>query len=385
MSALQENKQDYDTGKKFRLVVRSAEEAVRVIREKLGDKAKVISVRQLGGEGLKRFISSPKLEVIAQVQEEVIEQPEEPNQNNKQESTPPTNKTAKSHESKNAQGVDAGPNILATDSIENQSKPASQEAKENYQLLSKFGFDHSLLSDIQTWSVWGKLKDAPVGEMLKEITAGLSDRYRGVEEKETTEKIALLGAPGVGKTTTLCKFLAHEVFMNKTTPCVLKVENGIPNPDDALRIFCEVVGVTLYRETESLPEISKDRPLFLDFPGLSISEVDEWREAKDVLDLLNVKTRVLVVNGAYDRDIINKSIRNARHLNATHLAITHYDEISNSTKLWPVVLNSMLVPICVCDGQNVTGDFSTSVLNQLISKTFPKELYSKGFSTYQRI
>ena len=59
MSALQENKQDFDTGKKFRLVVRSAEEAVRVIREKLGDKAKVISVRQLGGEGLKRFISSP--------------------------------------------------------------------------------------------------------------------------------------------------------------------------------------------------------------------------------------------------------------------------------------------------------------------------------------
>ena len=110
--------------------------------------------------------------------------------------------------------------------------------------------------------------------------------------------------------------------------------NGIPNPDDALRIFCEVVGVTLYRETESLPEISKDRPLFLDFLGLSISEVDEWREAKDVLDLLNVKTRVLVVNGAYDRDIINKSIRNARHLNAAHLAITHYDEISNSTKLY---------------------------------------------------
>ena len=103
MSALQENKQDFDTGKKFRLVVRSAEEAVRVDTEKLGDKAKVISVRQLGGEGLKRFISSPKLEVIAQVQEEVIEQPEEPNQNNKQESTPPTNnKTAKSHESKNA-------------------------------------------------------------------------------------------------------------------------------------------------------------------------------------------------------------------------------------------------------------------------------------------
>ena len=70
MSTLVKTKTEDQSGKKFRLVVRSAEEAVRVIRDKLGDKAKVLSVRQVGGEGLKRFISSPKLEVIAQVVEE---------------------------------------------------------------------------------------------------------------------------------------------------------------------------------------------------------------------------------------------------------------------------------------------------------------------------
>ena len=65
MTILEQNT-DTESGKKFRLIVRSAE-AVRVIRDKLGDNAKVISVRQVGGEGLKRFISSPKLEVIAQI------------------------------------------------------------------------------------------------------------------------------------------------------------------------------------------------------------------------------------------------------------------------------------------------------------------------------
>ena len=70
MTSLPETSTDTQNGKKFRLVVRSAEEAVRVIRDKLGDKAKVLSVRQVGGEGLKRFISSPKLEVIAQVVED---------------------------------------------------------------------------------------------------------------------------------------------------------------------------------------------------------------------------------------------------------------------------------------------------------------------------
>ena len=199
------------------------------------------------------------------------------------------------------------------------------------------------------------------------------------------EKVALLGGPGVGKTTTLCKLLAHEVFMNKTSPCVLKIENGVPNPDDALRIFCEVVGVTLFRESESLPSVDNQNPLFLDFPGLGVSELEEWNEAGRVLDSLNVQTRILVVNGAYERDIINKYIRSAKNVNATHIAITHFDEMTNSTKLWPIIFNSNLSPVCICNGQNVTGDFSTSVLNQLIAKTFPEELYSKGFSSYQRV
>jgi flagellar biosynthesis GTPase FlhF len=173
--------------------------------------------------------------------------------------------------------------------------------------------------------------------------------------------------------------------MNKTTPSVLKIENGVPNPDDALRIFCEVVGVTLFRESESLPNIDQNNPLFLDFPGLGISEIDEWRNTNNVLDNLGVETRILVINGAYDKEIIYKSIRSARYVNASHIAITHFDEMSNSTKLWPIVFHSNLTPICVCNGQNVTGDFSTSVLNQFIAKTFPEELYSKGFSTYQRI
>ena len=56
----------------------------------------------------------------------------------------------------------------------------------------------------------------------------------------------------------------------------LKVENGVPNPDDALKIFCEVVGVTLYRESNKTPDSSSDSPFYLDFPGLSLGQADEW-------------------------------------------------------------------------------------------------------------
>ena len=364
------------SGKRFRLTVRSAEEAVRVIRDKLGDQARVLSVRQVGGEGLKRFISSPKLEVIAEIPADDSGEISDTGLLEEAEVSEDLAVADKEAPSSNA------PNLPEDSGL---SDVSFDESNDKVRLLRKAGFDLNLLGEIQSWSSWQEMKDKPLADVLKEITVGLSDRFRSTKLTPTTDKIALIGAPGVGKTTTLCKFLAHEVFMNKKIPFVLKVENGIPNPDDALRIFCEVIGVTLFREPEGLPQVSEESPLYLDFPGLSLSNLQDWVEAKQTLDAMQVDTRVLVVNGAYERDILLRSIRSAKHLGATHLAITHFDELSNSTKLWPVLLQEDLSPLCICNGQNVTGDFSTNVLNQLISRTFPEELYARGFSTYKNV
>jgi len=382
MSPVTEDKVGRKEGKRFKLVVRSAEEAVRVIREKLGEDARVLSVKQVGGEGLKRFISSPKLEVIAEVPS--------PDQQG-EDANALTNASVEENPSEAAEVAQAevpAPPVIeekpdgSATPYEDQDGVGS--AGETARILSKAGFDPALLSEIQSWADWSKINELPLADGLKEITIGLSDRFRSTHLVPTTDKIALLGAPGVGKTTTLCKFLAHEVFMNKRTPHVLKVENGIPNPDDALRIFCEVVGVTLFREAGNLPEIGEASPLYLDFPGLSLSHVDDWVETKETLDQLDVRTRVLVLNGAYDRQVLLKNISSGKHLGATHVAFTHFDELSNSTKLWPIILHSGLSPMCICNGQNVTGDFTTSVLNQMIARTFPEELYSRGFASYRR-
>ena len=116
-----------------------------------------------------------------------------------------------------------------------------------------------------------------------------------------------------------------------------------------------------------------------------MNDLDSLSKACEVLDNLDIQTRVLVVNGAYDREIIKNEIAMARHLKATHLAVTHFDQVINSTKLWPIFLNSNLSPLCICNGQNVTGDYSTNVLNQMIARTFPEELYSRGFSSYRKV
>ena len=381
MEVMNENTSEQAKGKRFRLIVRSAEEAVRVIREKLGENARVLSVRQVGGEGLKKFISSPKLEVIAELPSEggaIASEAEDdalalqnglaptPSPNLKDDNEATVAESFKSEQE--TEGITKG--NVDLNSIE---------------ILLKAGFDSQLISVIETWSNWNDIKNLRLADTLKEITIGLSDRFKVTENQPVRDRIAIIGAPGVGKTTTLCKFLAHDVFMNRKTPNVLKVENGVPNPDDSLRIFCEVIGVTLHREAAKAPSSSLQSPLYLDLPGLSLGQQAEWVGAKEALDSLNVETRVMVLNAAYDKQIINKTINQGQLIGATHLAFTHFDEISNSTKLWPILLRNQFSPLCICNGQNVTGDFTTNVLNQMIAKTFPEELYSRGFSSYRNI
>jgi len=381
MEVVSESTSEQAKGKRFRLIVRSAEEAVRVIREKLGENARVLSVRQVGGEGLKKFISSPKLEVIAELPSKDASSVSESEDEvlALQDAPPPV----------------SGPNSKDLDDLTESGLLQGEKGPDgdlkgsvdlnSIEILLKAGFDSQLISAIESWSNWDNIKNLPLADTLKEITIGLSDRFKFAEKQAVSDRIAIIGAPGVGKTTTLCKFLAHDVFMNKKTPNVLKVENGVPNPDDSLRIFCEVIGVTLYREAAKTPSSSDQSPLYLDLPGLSLGQQDEWAGAKEALDSLNVETRVLVLNAGYDKQIINKTISQGNLIGATHLAFTHFDEISNSTKLWPILLRNQFSPLCICNGQNVTGDFTTNVLNQMIAKTFPEELYSRGFSSYRKI
>ena len=51
-----------------------------------------------------------------------------------------------------------------------------------------------------------------------------------------------------------------------------------------------------------MPTRSKNH-LFLDFPGLQMSDLDSLTDTCDILDDLDIQTRVLVINGAYDKKL----------------------------------------------------------------------------------
>ncbi len=366
-------------GRKFRFVVKSAEEAVAVIREHLGENARVLSVKQVDGKGLSKFLSSPKLEVIATVLpkaqlEAAAAAPAAP------QAVAPA---APAQAAAPAVAPVAGPKTAARvyeqgasreEAVAASAKAVARVADRQMDLsslLRKAQFDEALVARLENSPAWPRLSTLPLATALAEVFQWLSEEYRRVPARPVTLRVAFMGTPGVGKTTALCKRLASDVFIHRRTARVLKLENETPNPDDALRVFCEVLNVPFLRDPVDLDLIADDEPLYIDLPGVTTAEREERRALTARLDALRVDTRVLVVNAAYGRDLVQSTFAMGQEMRATHLVFTHLDEISDHTRLWQYLLRGNLPALFLGHGQNVTADMSENVLDYMMEKTFP--------------
>ena len=172
--------QTSEEGKKYRLVVKSAEEAVRVIRDKLGATARVLSVRQLDGQGLSKFISSPKLEVVVEVPGSGSSGDDVPGLSSSETDLQPLPE-------KEEQKEDATPNVeTEADNLLNESVNITS-------LLERAGFDRDFITTDQAWPRWQSISEMSIPEALNEISLALRDRFREIEPRPATGKVAFFG------------------------------------------------------------------------------------------------------------------------------------------------------------------------------------------------
>jgi flagellar biosynthesis protein FlhF len=376
-----------ERGKKYRFVVKSAEEAISTLRERLGVDAKVISVRQMGGEGLGRFLNSPKLEIVAMLPEAALPAAPAPAPANAPKAARKGAVAAAQPE--NTPAEDPQRDELDSEVVADAA-PAPRRARAAYvrqgtgaraqtnvwTLLKNAGFDENLLGSLRydAGSDAEKLDDMPLSRALGEVNRRLRMEYQAIEVRPVTGRMAFFGTPGVGKTTALCKRLANDVFINRKSVEVLKLDSDTPNPDDALCLFCDVLGVPLQRDGLANAIETQADTLYVDLPGMPVGEKEQWSRLRQRLDILGVGTRVLVVNGMYEAALIGGAFDLGERMGATHLAVTHIDEMAGAAKLWPYVLRGRLTPLFASHGQNVTSDYSEDMLRIMLEKTFPSNV-----------
>lgn len=392
-------------GRKFRFTVGSTEEAVELIRKHLGPNARVLSVNQIEGKGIGRFIGAPKLEVIATVPPVEEREAEAGRKKAEAEATRQTKNTRTEgpapeqnpadnpfrpvgqHLRQTVGEFEADASVqdrIAAKFSESNSRQSTTDRK-NFEekistenrlssLLRKARFDESLVTRIECSPKFKQLPSMPLNRALGEVFSILSEDYNSLEQKPLGKRVAFIGTPSVGKTTALCKKIAVDVFQHNLRVKVIKIDADQPNPDDSLRVFCDVTGVQLLRDPVDLSEFEDVDVVYIDTPGASATAVAEWRSLHERLSALECESRILVVNAAYDNEAI-RSAYNLGHRNqATHVVFSHIDELSNLTKLWQYLLCGGLPAVFYSHGQDATGDYSEEVLEFMMERTFPHHL-----------
>jgi flagellar biosynthesis protein FlhF len=366
-------------GQKYKFIVKSAEEAASVIREKLGEMAQVISVRQVEGEGLARFLKSPKLEIIAQVPPEKPAAP--PPESASQTETQPA-------ESEDEAGSESpqrrkGPRIrkprpaAATESKRDESDFVSESLVRAmfknlptgrlWTILSKAGIPTEFLTQFGERPESQHLTTQPLKTAISHFALLMRDRAPS-RSLALSNRVVFFGSPGTGSTTALCKQLASDIFLRGRSACVMKLEADEPNSSEGLAMFCEALGVSLLRTPSELRKVPEETTIYFDNPGMVLTGKN-IRHLQKTFDELGVSSRVLVVNAAYERQLIQEAYTRAGSLGATHVVFTHVDEIPRCGKLWEFVLDDGLVPLFASTGQNIASDFDRHVIDLLVRRT----------------
>lgn len=346
-------------GSCLKFTVRSAEEAVTVIRERLGASARVLSVRSIEPKGLRKLFGSARLEVIAQMDaplEPVIESAPELD-----EDRPSTVEVS---------SEPALPNIATETSTPRFNIKHTPIGLTD--LLRRSGLTETALNRLQTGSDWREINRLPLHRALAETSRLLRARAEARTARPPLSRAAFLGAAGVGRTTALCKWLSVEVFRRARVGHVVTIEFDRPNPLGPLPVFSEALGVPLAHFPCETQAAVPGGFVYFDLPSISARRPADNAALASWLDREQINERVLVLNAAYDRPAMRDAYTAGRDLGATHVVFTHLDEVPQWGKLWDYLFDEELEPLFASTGPSLTGDCEEDVCGAIARKTLPE-------------
>lgn len=340
-------------GTTFKFTVGSADEAARLIREQLGDTARVLSVRNIAPTGVLGLFRSPRLEVVAQII------PAEP----APAPIPEKRTTVTLAATSSASG---GTVVSARGSrTELRTQPSLVT------LLRRSGFSETLLLRLFESPVWARLCELPLHRALVETGRYLREVAAARHEVKPLTRAAFIGTHGVGRTTALCKWLSREVFRSARIGHVVTAEFDRPNPTGPLPVFCEALGVPLAHFPASTEPATPGGFVYFDLPGLSLRNPAENAAIADFLARERIEERVLVLNAAYDHAALRAAYAAGRELGATHVVFTHLDEVPQWGRLWDYLVDGDLQPLFLATGPSLTGDLEDDACDALARRTLP--------------
>ena len=328
----------------YRFIVRSVNEALSVLKAQLGPEARVLSVRPVRQNFLKRIFGGAKLEVIAELAapESVLEPV----------MAPP---------------VPGVLNSTYAAGLARGSRPVDLRAA-----LRTAGFSESLLWRVETERRWSISGDKPLGDALADFVHELRQLVGAFPVVPLSRRVVFISSSQADKSLALGQWLTWEVFQQGTKCRVHHVEFSRPNPCLELEVFCDAVGVGLTHHTPNLRVSDEGARVFWDVPCFGAAAGDEMPLLADLLEQQAIETRVLVLNAAYETESLRVGLKSGRALGATHVVLTHLDEAKDVGKIWEILLEGEMRPLFFSHDGNLLGPIGADPLDFLVQKTLGK-------------
>ncbi|MDA1276083.1 MAG: hypothetical protein O2960_18865 [Verrucomicrobia bacterium] len=362
------------------IVATSVPEALAEVNRRLGPTAVIVNVRKIGSPGLSRIWKKSQIEVQAALPQEV------PNREFKIEPKSEKRLPKQRPVLEKPVGLDSGirrrplfdssPPAVQSPFAINPRVPVSEvqtstphvtnvkpsAAIDLSQMLENLG----LLPLHVKWLIdqLRETKQRRRFESLREEFAAIQEflvdywnRLAGGRVSAVNVTRILVGTPGVGKTTCICKWLTLEVLFENKTARVWRLDGSCANTADFLSIHGEILGVPVERVWSEESNEPATGVQFVDLPGVSAHDSSGILAVKQYLQHFNPAQVYLVLNAAYDLSHLLDHVKAFSVLPITGLILTHLDEDRRWGKFWNLLLGTRLPVVYLSADQNIPGDF----------------------------
>lgn len=370
----------------------SAADAVAQIRAQLGPEAVVLNVRQPPVEGFARLWQKPRIEVLACVPEPAppAAPPSPP--------PPPPPKAGDAVSSSDLLELRRQISVIEQQVL--KARPAREEPVPQIHApppeFTRSPFPGRESSPAAgTWRVGPFLENTgvlpvhahrvveqlrthygdtpPAGGLARELELArgvLADCWQKPPARQPSGLAThvLIGPPGVGKTTTLCKWLAQTVLLENRRAAVWRLDGRTANTAEMLSVYCDILGVEAGRCLPELGGVPDADVLFVDLPGVNGSDAPALQDLGERIRALPAPEVHLVLNGAYETGLLLSQARAFSCLPVTDLVVTHLDEETRWGKLWNLVLGTKFPLRFLGAGQNIPGDLMVAEPGRLLDR-----------------
>ena len=213
-----------------------------------------------------------------------------------------------------------------------------------------------------------QFENVSIKEQLKQIRFCIIDHWTGLAseaKKNAHSRKLLLGPPGCGKTTALCKWMTRTVLAKRESARVWRLDGHLANTAEMLTVHAEMLGVPVDRVWKT-EEFVDSATQFIDLPGVIPNDAEGMKSIVSLTNQVQPAECLLVLNSAYELDHLVRLVRSFSDLPINGLMMTHLDEETKWSKLWNLTLATDLPILYWSGGQEMPGDFV---------ETTPKDLF----------